>query len=135
LALLFCSNDNNIKSKCFAVIENGLCKQLCLKMVPEVSGGVYGIEVDNVIEPDSDMVERSYTDWEFLKRNHKVYARLAFGFTPMRNNCLSKNIYLGPNGLKEGIVNTLEPASKTLLYGLCSKICLITEIHVQTFKG
>ncbi|KAK2366977.1 F-box protein [Trifolium repens] len=118
------------------VIENGLCKQLCLKMVPEVSGGVYGIEVDNVIEPDSDMVERSYTDWEFLKRNHNIYARLAFGLTPMRNNCISKQIYVVyPNHLKEGIVNTLKPASLTLLYGLCSEICLLTEINVHIFKA
>jgi hypothetical protein len=136
LALLICSNGNNIKSKCFVVIENGLCKKLCLKMVPEVSGAVFSIEVDNVIEPDSDMLERSYTDWEFLKRNHKVYAHLAFGLTPMRNNCISKNIYVTyPNHLKEGTVKTLEPASETLLYELCSDICLVTEIHVHTFKG
>jgi hypothetical protein len=137
LALLFCSNDNNIKSKCFAVIENALCKQLCLKMVPEVSGVVFSIEVDNVIEPDSDMLERYYSDWEFFKRNHKVYALLAFGLSPMRNNCILEEKYVAcPNNLlNEGVVNTLEPASETLLYRLCSKICLITEIHVQTFKG
>ncbi|KAK2421017.1 F-box protein [Trifolium repens] len=118
------------------VIENGLCKKLCLRIIPEVSGAVYSIEVDNVIEPDSDMLERYYTDWEFLKRNHKVYALLAFGLTRMRNNCISKNIYVTyPNHLKEGTVKTLEPASETHLYELCSKICLVTEIHVHTFKA
>ncbi|MCH82210.1 F-box protein [Trifolium medium] len=139
------------------VIENDLCKKLCLKIVPEVSGVVFSIEVENVIKPDNDMLERYYTDWEFLKRNHKVYARLAFGLTPMRNNCVSKHICVAcpNNDMEEGIVNILEPRDKTEvgpsywpskgksdpsvteteLYKLCSKICLVTEIHVQPFKG
>ncbi|WJX71377.1 hypothetical protein P8452_55376 [Trifolium repens] len=119
------------------VIENALCKQLCLKKVPEVAGVVFSIEVDNVIEPDSDMLERYYSDWEFFKRNHKVYALLAFGLSPMRNSCILEEKYVACpiNLLNEGVVNTLEPASETLLYRLCSKICLITEIHVQSFKA
>jgi len=72
LAIFCCSNGNNIKSKCFAVIENGLSKQLCLKIIPEVSGVVRSIEVDNAIEPDSDMLDRQYANLECLKRNHKV---------------------------------------------------------------
>ncbi|PNX97326.1 F-box protein at4g00755-like protein, partial [Trifolium pratense] len=78
------------------VIENGLCKQLCLKMIPEVSGVVPSIEY-YMIEPDSD------------KR----------------------------------IANTLEPRDETengpphetLVYRLCSNLCLVTEINVQPFQA
>jgi len=143
LAIFFCSNGNNIKSKCFAVIENGLCKQLCLKIIPEVSAVVHSIEVDNVIEPDSDMLERQYANLECLKRNHKVYSRLAFGLTPLKNNCISHYMVacITMDPMKEGVANTFEATykpkndPKTLLYRLCSKICLVTEINMLPFLG
>lgn len=53
------------------VIENGLCKQLCFKMCPEISDVVHSIEVDDMIEPVSNMLE-GYRDWESLKRSHKA---------------------------------------------------------------
>ena len=143
LAIFCCSNGNNIKSKCFAVIENGLCKQLCLKIIPEVSGVVHSIEVDNVIEPDSNMVERQYANLECLKRNHKVYSCLAFGLFPLKNNCISQYMVASRtiDPMKEGVANTLaaiykpENDPKTLFYRLCSKICLVTEINILPFQG
>ncbi|XP_045815766.1 F-box protein At4g00755-like isoform X3 [Trifolium pratense] len=116
------------------VIENGLCKQLCLKMIPEVSGVVPSIEY-YMIEPDSDKRKHYYTKWDCLKRNHKLYAHLAFGFTPMKKNCIEHFI--------KGIANTLEPRDETengpphetLVYRLCSNLCLVTEINVQPFQA
>lgn len=144
--------------KYYAVIENGLCKQLCLEMFPEIFSVARSIEVDNMIEPEpiTNMLG-SYTNWECLKRNHKVYAVLAFGLTPVRKSCISKAISATStdNYPEESILNTLEPRDRTenrasywssegesdpsipetLVYELCSKICLVTEIHVQPFQG
>ncbi|TKY45120.1 F-box protein [Spatholobus suberectus] len=96
------------------VIEHGLCKQLCLKMFPEISGVAHIIELDNIIEPISNTLGR-YVNWECLKRNHKVYAFLAFGLTPMRKNCISKAISASSTDHypKESILHTLEPGDGT----------------------
>lgn len=147
-----------MQSEYYAVVENDLCKQLCLKMVPEISDVVHSIEVDNMIEPVSDVVGKSM-NWERLKRNHKVYAFLAFDLTPMMRtkNCISKAITASStnNYLDESIQNTLEPGDRTenrasywlsegqshpevpetLVYELYSKACLVTEVHVQPFQG
>ncbi|MCH81655.1 F-box protein [Trifolium medium] len=48
------------------VIENGLCKQLCFKLFPEMSDVVHSIGVDNIIEPLSNMLD-SHTNWECLE--------------------------------------------------------------------
>ncbi|TKY45121.1 F-box protein [Spatholobus suberectus] len=138
------------------VIEHGLCKQLCLKMFPEISGVAHIIELDNIIEPISNTLGR-YVNWECLKRNHKVYAFLASGLTPMRKNCISKAISASStdNYPEESILHTLEPGDRTeyrasywsskgesdpsvpetLVYKLVSKMCHVTEIHVQPFQA
>ncbi|KAK7314976.1 hypothetical protein VNO77_33508 [Canavalia gladiata] len=139
------------------VIENGLCKQLCLKMFPEISSVAHIFELDNMVEPVSNTLG-SYVNWECLKRNHKVYAFLASGLSPLRINCISKAISASStdNYPEESIINTLEPRDRTqyrrasywsskgesnpsvpetLVYNLVSKICLVTEIHVQPFQA
>ncbi|KAL1357517.1 hypothetical protein HN51_009409 [Arachis hypogaea] len=139
------------------VIENGLCKHLCLKMFPELSGVGHVIEVENMIEPVSNMLGSS-SNWECLKRNHKVYAFLACGLTPsISKNCISDAISASStdNYPEESVLNTLDPRDRTdfrasywsskgesdpsvpetLVYKLASKICLITEINVQPFKA
>jgi hypothetical protein len=123
---IFCSNVKNMKSKYFAVIVNGLCKQLCLKMIPEVSGVVPRIE-KFIIETDRNKCKRyyTYTEWGCLKRNHKLYAHLAFGFTPRKNNCI---LY----GMD---VSLFDSNYEALAYRLCSNLCLVTEINVQPFLG
>lgn len=145
----------NMHSKYFAVIENGLCKQLYLKLFPELFRIVHTVEVDNMIEPVSNVLGSSIS-WECLKRNHKVYALLAFGLTPIyisKTICASWTNYY-PD---ENIQNTLGPRNEienwasylpriagdhpsvlvidTLMYQLCSKICLVTEIHVRQSRG
>ncbi|CAJ1952654.1 unnamed protein product [Sphenostylis stenocarpa] len=139
------------------VIEHGLCKQLCLEMFPEISGVAHIIEVYNIIEPLGNTLGRSYVNWEYLKRNHKVYAFLASGLTPMRENCISKAVSASStdNYPEESILHTLEPGDRTgyrasywsskgesdpsvpetLVYKLVSEMCLVTEIHVQPFQA
>ncbi|KAJ7970003.1 F-box protein [Quillaja saponaria] len=139
------------------VIENGLCKQLCLKMFPEISGAAHVIEVDDVIEPINYRLWNSM-DLQCLKRNHRVYASLARGLTTsMRKDCISEAISASStdNYPEESIQNTLEPSDRTelrasywsskgdsdpsvpekLLYKLKAKICVVTEIHVQPFQA
>jgi len=143
-------------SKYYAVIEHGLCKQLCLAMFPEISGVAHMIELDNIIEPLGNTLG-SYINWEYLKRNHKVYAFLSSGLPPVRKNCISKAISASStdNYPEESIRHTLEPGDRTeyrasywsskgendpsvpetLVYKLVSEMCLVSEIHVQPFQG
>ncbi|CAL5211864.1 unnamed protein product [Lathyrus oleraceus] len=51
------------------VIENGLCKQLCLIMIPEISGVVGSIEVDNLFEVDGNKLGYYSEKRERLNRN------------------------------------------------------------------
>ncbi|KAK2366972.1 F-box protein [Trifolium repens] len=106
------------------VIVNGLCKQLCLKMIPEIFGVVPRIE-KFIIQTDRNKCKRyyTYTEWGCLKRNHKLYAHLAFGFTPRKNNCI---LY----GMD---VSLFDSNYEALAYRLCSNLCLVTEINVQPF--
>ncbi|MED6219391.1 hypothetical protein PIB30_035396 [Stylosanthes scabra] len=141
------------------VIEYGLFKQLCLKKFPEISAHssvVRIIEVDNMIEPVSDMLGSSL-NWEYLKRNHRVYAFLASGLSPISKNCIAKakRASSTDNYPEHGEMNTMEPRDRTrlgasywsskgksdpsvpeaLVYKLACKICLVTEIHVQPFQA
>lgn len=125
-------------------------------MFPEISAVTHIIEVENVIEPVSNMLGCSM-NWECLKRNHKVYAFLASGLTPVRQNCISDAISASSTDYypEESILNTLEPGDRTdyrasywsskgasdpsfpetLVYKLSSKICLVTDIHIHPFQG
>ncbi|RDX90859.1 F-box protein, partial [Mucuna pruriens] len=139
------------------VIEHGLCKQLCLKMFPDITDITRIIELENIIEPLGNTLD-SYVNWECLKRNHKVFAFLATGLTPMSKSCISKAISASStdNYPEESILNTLEfgdrtterrasywsskgesdpSVPETLVYKLGSNMCLVTEIHVQPFRA
>lgn len=139
------------------VVANGLCKQLCLKMFPEISNVAYIIEVKNVIEP-VEVGPNVSLEWERLKRDHRVYAFLARGFTSfMTKDCIEKSICASStdNYPEESIHNTLESndtveqsasywSSKgasdpslpeTLVYKLIANLCVITEVHVQPFQA
>lgn len=139
------------------VIENGLCKKLCLKMYPELVGVSHVIEAKNVMEPDEFELNNSI-EWPCLKRDHRIYAFLARGFDSfMRRDCLFEAICASStdNYPEESIQNTLEPSDsvdsrvsywssegesnpavpETLLYKLTSNLCVITEIHVQPFQA
>ncbi|KAL5080996.1 hypothetical protein RYX36_009417 [Vicia faba] len=138
------------------VIENGLCKQLCLKKIPEIYGVVRTIEVDNLFEVVGSKLWYYTEKRERLNRNHRVYALLAFGLVRM-NNCISQAICASSTDdcVRESLTSTLEPrditehgpsywssigqsdpsVTETLLYRLYSKICLVTEIQVQPFQA
>ncbi|KAK0580795.1 hypothetical protein LWI29_006312 [Acer saccharum] len=143
------------------VIANGLCKQLCLRLFPQLS------KVDNVIELTSstknpaEVGPSNSMEWESLKQEHRAYTFLARGFTSFA----VKQLILEPiaasstdNFPEESIDNTLEPSERTgpagqiasywsskgqsnpavpetLTYKLDGNLCLINEINIQPFQA
>ncbi|XP_058181913.1 F-box protein At4g00755-like isoform X2 [Rhododendron vialii] len=126
-------------------------------MFPEVSSIAHAIEVKNTIEPVEACPENS-TEWECMKRDHRVYAFLARGLTSFtRKDCILEAISASStdNYPDESIENTLEARDRieqrasywssegeddptvpeTLVYKLIAKLCVITEIHVQPFQA
>ncbi|XWS61117.1 hypothetical protein CRYUN_Cryun07bG0097600 [Craigia yunnanensis] len=139
------------------VTANGLCKELCLKLLPEISSVAHTIEVNNLIDPVK-LKQRDGSELECLRRNQRVYAFLARALNPFtRKDCISEAISASStdNYPEESIHNTLEPqdriehrasywssegqndpaVSETLIYKLMAKMCLVTEIHVQPFQA
>lgn len=139
------------------MIGNGLCKHLCLKRFPEISSVGNIIEVENTIVPLVSQPEKSM-EWLCLERNHRVYAFLTRGLSNcMTEDCLIDAIHASStdNYPEESILNTLKSGDRverrasywssggqgdptvpeTLTYKLISKLCLISEIHVQPFQG
>ncbi|KAK9994432.1 hypothetical protein SO802_024135 [Lithocarpus litseifolius] len=139
------------------VIENSLCKQLCLKLFPELSSVTHVIEVDNLIEPVKVCAGGSPV-WERLKRDNRVYAFFARGLTPLiKKDCIIEPISASStdNYPDESIRNTLEPLDKIgfiasywsskgesdpnipeiLTYKLVAQLCVVTEIQVQPFQA
>lgn len=139
------------------LIVNGICKQLCLKMFPEMSTVTRAIEISNMIEP-VEFRTNEPIEWACLKRDHKVYAFLAQGLDSFpRKDCLSEALGASStdNYPEESIRNTLEPSDRigqrasywsskgeidpavpeTLTYKLMAKLCVITEIHIQPFQA
>ncbi|THG19556.1 hypothetical protein TEA_016247 [Camellia sinensis var. sinensis] len=150
-------SEPNTTSLYITMIENSLSKQLCLRLFPEISSFAHVIEVENTIEPIVVKPDKSM-EWEYLKRDHRVYAFLARGLTSfVRKDCLSEAIFASStdNYPEESIQNTLEPSDRVeqrasywssegesdptvpeiLDYKLISKLCVITEIHVQPFQA
>ncbi|RZC59038.1 hypothetical protein C5167_006345 [Papaver somniferum] len=147
------------------VISNGLSKNLCLRLLPEVSHAVPAIEENDIVEPldvkstDDMEVEKSTADMEVekLKKNHRVYAFLAKGLASSVGNCISEVICASStdNYPEESILNTLEPRDRisdkacywssegesdqgvpeTLTYKLTSDLCFINEINIQPFEA
>lgn len=139
------------------VIGNGLCKNLCLKRYPEISSVANIIEVENAVVPVVSQPDKSM-EWLCLERDHRVYAFLAQGLSNcMTEDCLIDAIHASStdNYPAESILNTLKPGDRvayrgsywssrgegdptvpeTLTYKLISKLCLISEIHVQPFRA
>ncbi|OWM79512.1 hypothetical protein CDL15_Pgr022924 [Punica granatum] len=139
------------------VIENNISKHLCLRLVPEVLGLARFIEGNIMIKPLKDASNTS-AEWERNKINHRVYAFLARGLSStIEKSCLSEAICASStdNYPEESMQNTLEPRDRverrasywsskgqsdpevpeTLLYRLASKLCVVTEIHVQPFQA
>ncbi|KAF7814607.1 F-box protein [Senna tora] len=141
------------------VIANGLCKQLCLRMFPQLSRAACVVELNKHGAKEPEEVGSSYSmEWQALEKNHRVYAYLArasmtFGI----GDCIGDTIGASStdNFPEESIDNTLEPRDmigerasywsskgqnnpdvpETLTYKLVSQICVITEISVQPFEA
>ncbi|GLT49001.1 hypothetical protein SLA2020_225870 [Shorea laevis] len=139
------------------VIASNLSKQLCLKLLPEISSVARIIEAKDLIDP-LNLRQCDCLEWEFLRRNHKVYAFLAQGLNRfIRKDCISVAISASStdNYPRESIHNTLEPSDRvgdrasywssegesdpavpeTLVYKLMTNMCLVTEIHIQPFQA
>ncbi|KAI3964104.1 hypothetical protein MKW92_043384 [Papaver armeniacum] len=138
------------------VISNGISKNLCLRLLPEVSHAVPAIEENNIVEP---LEVKSTDDMEVekLKKNHRVYAFLAQGLASSPGNCISDAICASStdNYPEESILHTLEPRDRvgerasywssegesdqgvpeTLTFKLASKLCFINEISIQPFQA
>ncbi|KAJ4727022.1 F-box protein [Melia azedarach] len=140
------------------VIANGLSKQLCLKMFPQLS------QVDHVVESTYGMKESAevgssnFMEWRSLEREHRAYAFLARGCTtfPVRELILEPICASSTDNYpEESIHNTLEPRDRvarrasywsskgqsnpavpeTLLYKLAGDLCVINEVSIQPFQA
>lgn len=143
----------------FAVIVNGLCKQLCLRIFPQLSRVTRVVETNqHGLEETPKVGSSSSMEWLALQRDHRVYAYLARSFkSSVSMNCIAKTIVASStdNFPQESIDNTLEPSDhiagrysywssngqsnpnvpETLTYELASQICVVTEINIQPFQG
>ncbi|KAM3698620.1 hypothetical protein ACJW31_06G201400 [Castanea mollissima] len=141
------------------VIANGLFKQLCLRMFPQLSRVAHVMELNKCGAKDPVEVGSSYSmKWESLARDHRVYATLARVCTSfLAEDCISKAISASStdNYPDESIENTLRSADivppralywsskgqknpavpETLIYKLKSEFCVITEIYIRPFKA
>uniref|UniRef100_A0A803M3E6 F-box domain-containing protein n=1 Tax=Chenopodium quinoa TaxID=63459 RepID=A0A803M3E6_CHEQI len=136
------------------VISNGICKHLCLRLFPKLSGIVRIIDTSN----KEDVGCSRFVELEHLKKEHKAYVALARGLTSSEvGECLSNAISASStdNYPEEGLHNTLESRERIgrrpsywsssgqsnpevperLTYQLISDFCIITEINVQPFQA
>ncbi|TKY65516.1 F-box protein [Spatholobus suberectus] len=142
-----------------SVIANGLCKQLCLRMFPQLSRVALVVELNQPGAKEHAEVGSSYSmEWLALQREHRVYAYLGRALmSSFAKNCIAKTVGASStdNFPRESIDNTLEPRDnvagrdsywssngqidpnvpETLTYELVSQICVITEINIQPFQA
>ncbi|XP_065638984.1 F-box protein At4g00755 isoform X3 [Quercus suber] len=140
------------------VIANGLFKQLCMRMFPQLSKVAHVMELNNCGAKEPAEVGSSHSmECESLARDHRVYATLARVCTSLFvRDCISEAISASStdNYPAETIDNTLLPADiiswraywsskgqsnpavpETLTYKLVSEFCVITEIYIRPFKA
>ncbi|KAL2485377.1 F-box protein [Abeliophyllum distichum] len=142
------------------VIANGLTKQLCLKMYPQLSNIVSIDKMNDGTIRSADYEYNGDMEWKILERDHKVYASLCQALTksnlsPM--DCIENAIWASSthNYPDESVVNTLNPKDRffgrasywsstgqndpdvpeTLIYKLRDGIWLVTEIDIQPFEA
>ncbi|KAI4328731.1 hypothetical protein L6164_021064 [Bauhinia variegata] len=168
LKILMCLDDPSdlVRVSCVSrswrhyVIANGLCKQLCLRMFPQLSRVSCVIELNKQVAEESAAFGSScYMERQALERDHRVYAYLARALSSsVIEDCIAETISASStdNYPEESIVNTLEPRDiieggtasywsskgqsnpavpETLTYKLFSQICVITEISIHPFQA
>lgn len=142
------------------MVGNGLSKQLCVEMFPQLSS------IAHITEPDSrtikltDAGSSKSMDWEVQEKEHKVYAALLQALTNVRSSsidCISEAVSASStdNYPDESVINTLDPRDRflrrasywsskgqkdpsvpeTLIYKLKADLCIITEIDIQPFEA
>lgn len=139
------------------VVANGLSKQLCIRMFPELSSVISVVEMNNRIDSEHYRLNGSL-EWPRLEKEHRVYAFLARGLTSfMRRDCILEAIVASStdNYPQESIHHTLEQGDRvdqrasywssegevdpavpeTLVYKLIANLCVITEIHIHPFQA
>lgn len=140
------------------VIANGICKHLCVKLFPQLSGISRIINVTSTREKFVDVGCSSTGEWEHLKFEHRAYTSLAWWLTSSEvGECTSDAISASStdNYPEESVRNTLisndrigrrasywsssgqsnPEVPERLTYKLISDLCVITEINVQPFQA
>ncbi|KAL5075459.1 hypothetical protein RYX36_014443 [Vicia faba] len=141
------------------VVANGLSKQLCLRMFPQLSRVACVVELNqDGVKEHSEVGSSQSNECLALWKGHRVYSYLARScLSPVAMDCIDKAISASStdNFPQESIVNTLEERDniagrfsywsssgqsnpnvpETLTYQLASQICVITEINIQPFQA
>ncbi|KAL5069505.1 hypothetical protein RYX36_020392 [Vicia faba] len=141
------------------VVSNGLSKQLCLRMFPQLSRVACVVELNqDGVKEHSEVGSSQSNECLALWKDHRVYSYLARScLSPVAMDCIDKAISASStdNFPQESIVNTLEERDniagrfsywsssgqnnpnvpETLTYQLASQICVITEINIQPFQA
>lgn len=146
---------------CQFVITNGLAKQACLKMYPQLSDIVSIVKMNDATTRSANYEFNTTTmEWEILERDHKVYASLLQALKKSNlspKDCIENAIWASStdNYPDESVVNTLNPRDRfirrasywssagqsdpnmpeTLMYKLRDGIWLVTEIDIQPFEA
>lgn len=142
------------------IIANGLSKQLCVQMFPQL------LNIEHITEPAcrttqlTDAGSSKAMELEIKKKEHEVYVALLHVRTQLVSSpvdCILEAICASStdNYPDESIINTLDPRDRffrrasywsskgqkdpnvpeTLIYKLRSDLCMITEINIQPFKA
>ncbi|KAG2725084.1 hypothetical protein I3760_01G049800 [Carya illinoinensis] len=139
------------------VIVNGLWKQLCLRMFPQLSRVSHVFGLNKVSTKELVEAGSSYSkERESLERDDRAYSLLARACTSsIVRDCILQPISVSStdNYPEESINNTLQPAdivarrvsywlsrgqsnpvvTERLTYKLADEFCVITEINIRPF--
>ncbi|GMN23811.1 hypothetical protein TIFTF001_051331 [Ficus carica] len=140
------------------VVENGLCKELCLRLFPQLSRVSHVVELKQHETEDHVGSSSNWMERESMIKDHRVYAFLARCCKSLdAKSCIQEAISASStdNYPTESISNTLEAGDRvgwrasywsstgqndsrvpeTLTYKLVSDLCVITKISIQPFQG
>ncbi|KAL9270779.1 F-box protein-like protein [Drosera capensis] len=140
------------------VISNSLCRQLCIRLFPQLSCVVSVVDLTERAGMPAEVGTSRSIESENEEREHRVYASLARGLiSPEVDNCVLEAISASTtdNYPEESIHNTLEARDRVgrrasywsssgqsnpavpekLIYKLQSDFYIVTEISVQPFQA
>ncbi|GMN23093.1 hypothetical protein TIFTF001_051287, partial [Ficus carica] len=141
-----------------ALVENGLCKELCLRLFPQLSRVSHVVELKQHETEDHVGSSSNWMERESMIKDHRVYAFLARCCKSLdAKSCIQEAISASStdNYPTESISNTLEAGDRvgwrasywsstgqndsrvpeTLTYKLVSDLCVITKISIQPFQA